>query len=73
MKFVDFKTDKIGETQVSLTSDPFKGFVILIRTSVSAITFDDKYDDKGKPVFGITMGSSIIIIPPKVDIRKEMK
>lgn len=73
MEFVDFKVDKMGETQIAITEDKFKGYAILVRTTVAAITFDGKYDDKGHPIFGVNQANSLITIPPKVDIRKDMK
>jgi hypothetical protein len=73
MKFIDFKTDKIGETQVLLTEDPFKGTNILIRSNVTAVMFNGEFDEKGKPKFGITVTNNIIIVPPQTDIRKSMK
>jgi hypothetical protein len=73
MEFVNFKTDKMGETQITITEEKFRGYTILIRTSVATVIFDNKFDPKGHPVFGLTNTNSVITIPPKVDVRKDMK
>jgi hypothetical protein len=73
MEFIDFKSDKSGELQVTVTEGKFKGYTILIRTSVVSLVFDNKFDPKGHPIFGVTQANSVITIPPKVDVRKDMK
>lgn len=73
MEFVDYKTDKMGETQITITEGKFRGYVILIRTNVASVIFDNKFDPNGHPVFGLTNTNSVITIPPKVDVRRDMK
>ena len=71
-----FKPETVGETRITITDGQFKGYAVIVRTAVSNVIFEDKYEDEDtrkKPIFRITHHDSFVVIPPQIDVRKSMK
>ena len=70
---IEFKPENVGNTIVEITKGQFKGYKIIIRTTVSYVTFDGKYDESKLPIFMVTHHDKYVVIPLKTDLRKDMK
>lgn len=74
MTLQKFKPENVGETIVTITEGPYKGYKIILRTTISNVEFNNKFFPDGKkPDFDVLHNDNFIVIPPEVDIRKEMK
>ena len=74
MTLQKFKLENLGETVITITDGPYKGYTIILRTAIVNVEFNNKFFPDGtKPDFYVTHSDTFIVIPLATDLRKSMK